>query len=130
MQIQDKNGTECDLFLRSHTFALFLDGTETTSTALAYTLYQLAKNPHCQDLLYNEIIESLNKLDIEADIDINAMTYMESVLLESMRIHPPLMVMQKLCTKQYVLPKCGNRAEPLTIYPGTPVHIPVQAIHM
>lgn len=80
--------------------------------------------------MYNEIIESLNELDIEGDIDINEMTYMDGVILEAMRIHPPLTILKKICTKEFVLPKCGNRTEPLTIYPGTPVHISVQAVHM
>lgn len=129
LQIQDKSNSECDLILRAHVFSLFVDGTETSSTALSYALYELARNPHCQDRLYNEIGEKLDKLSA-GEIGVGEMTYLEAVILEAMRIHPPLMVMQKLCTKKYELPKCGDRTEPLTIYPGTPIHIPVQAVHM
>lgn len=128
--LMERQGRQSDSFLQSHTFTLFFESIETSSSALSHTLYELARNPYCQDRVYNEIVESLNKLDIEGDININEMTYLEGVILEAMRIHPPVMVLQKVCTKEFVFPKCGNRTEPLTIYPGTPVHIPVQAIHM
>lgn len=98
--------------------------------ALSYTLYELAINPQCQDKLYDEIIEVVNKAGREDDVDVTAMPYLDGVLLEAMRIHPPLLVLQKICTKSYELPKTPYQTKPVTISPGTPVHIPVQALHM
>lgn len=129
MQNEEKSELK-SLFLPAHSFTLFVECVETSTSALSYALYELAVNSHCQHRLYNEIIECVNKLDIEEDIDIHSMPYLEGVLLETMRIHPPLMCMQKICSKKYELSKSCHQAKPLTIYPGTPVHIPVQAIHM
>lgn len=43
--------------------SLFIDGTETSSTALSYALYELAKNPNCQEKLYNQMLEAKSKHD-------------------------------------------------------------------
>lgn len=130
MQTIEKSDASADFLLTGHAFTLFVECTESSTSALTFALYELAVNAHCQQRLYNEIIEFLNKLDMEDDVDVHSMPYLEGVLLESMRIHAPLLVMQKVCTKKYELPKTPYQTKPVTIYPGTSVHIPVQAIHM
>lgn len=62
--------------------------------------------------------------------NIQELHYLEGVLFETIRIHPPLLVMQKLCLKTYQLPKTKRQSQSVTIYPGTPISIPTQAIHM
>lgn len=87
-------------FLPGHCFTTSSEGTETSSIAVCYALYELAKNPDVQKKLYNEIKEHLNKNNghLVAD-DLQEFQYLEGVLFETIRIHPPLMVMQKMCTK-------------------------------
>lgn len=73
----------------------------------------------------------MNKHDghLVAD-DLQESQYLEGVLFETIRIHPPLMVMQRICTKTYQSPTNKQQSQPVTIHPGTPVSIPTQAIHM
>lgn len=82
-------------------------------------------------LLFNEIRDKIAKhggqLSAEA---IQEMIYLEGVLLEGMRMHPPLMVMAKTCTQEYTLPKTSGQFKAVTIQPGTVVNIPVLGIHM
>lgn len=110
---------------------MFIDGTETSSTALAYALYELALNPHCQERLLDEISQKVSnhggKLTSEA---LQEMIYLEGVLYEAMRMHPPLIVMAKTCTQKYTLPKTSGQIKPVTIYPGTVINIPVLGVHM
>lgn len=95
-----------------------------------FALYELAKSPECQERLYTEIVERIEKcggqLNYEAFQEIE---YLEWTLMEVLRIHPPLMAMLKICTEKYTLPKVSAN-EPLTVYPGTPIQIPVSALHM
>lgn len=95
-----------------------------------FALYELANSPECQEHLYSEIIEKTKKcggqLTYEAFQEIE---YLDWVLSEALRLHPPFMAMLKVCTEKYTLPKVSSNAQPLTIYPGTPVHIPITAIH-
>lgn len=109
--------------------SLFIDGTETSSTALSYALYELAQNPQCQGKLHKEIEETLAKHDGQLTAEsVQGMAYLEGVLLEAMRKHPPLLVMTKTCTQPYTLPKTSEQSEAVTIYPGTVVNIPVLGV--
>lgn len=49
---------------------------------------------------------------------------------ESQRTNTIGMFMAKICTQQYALPIFGDQKEPVVIYPGTAIVIPVHAIHL
>lgn len=120
-----------DASLAGHTLSLFIDGTETSSTALSYALYELALNPACQENALDEIVKVISKHGGEVTNEgLQEMIYIEGILHESMRMHPPLMVMTKLCTQPYTLPKTSGQSEPTTINPGTAVNINMWGIHM
>lgn len=109
---------------------MFFEGTETSSTTLAYAIYELALNPHCQDEIREEINATRLKYDGQITYDgIQEMNYLDNVLHETLRKHPALMVMQKVCTQEYTLPKTSAQSKPVTIQPGTVVNIPVLGIH-
>lgn len=117
--------------MAGHSLTLFTDGTETSAITLSFALYELARNPHCQDKLFDEIsatkIKHNGVLPAEG---LHEMIYLEGVLLEALRMHPALMAMSKVCTQEYTLPKTSEQSEPVTIHPGTAVNIPVMGIHM
>lgn len=118
-------------FLPGHALALFVDGVETSSTAISYALYELGKNADIQEKLHHEVSELLDKNDGNVTgEDLQELVYLEAVLFEAMRIHTPLMVMQKICTKEYELPKNSHQSKAIKISPGMAISIPVQAIHM
>lgn len=120
-----------DTFLAGHSLSLFFDGTETSAAALSFVMYELARNPDCQIKIYDEVKKVLSKYDGEVTYGgIQEMNYLECVLNEAIRIHPPALSMVKLCTKSYTLPKLSTQSEPITIQPGTPVQIPILGIHM
>lgn len=120
-----------DLLLTSHAVSFFYEGTETSGLALMFTLYELAKNPECQERLYVEICKSIKRCDGQLTYEaFQEIEYLEWVVLEALRIHPTLMAMMKVCTEKYTLSKVSDDAEPLTIHPGTPIHIPISALHM
>lgn len=117
--------------MAGHTLSLFVEGRETSSTVLSYAMYELALNMHCQEKALNEITRILSKYYGKITIDgLREMIYIEGILYETMRMHPPLMVMAKLCTQRYTLPKTSTQSEPITINPGTVVNINIAGIHM
>lgn len=94
-------------------------------------MYELAANPHVQEKLFDEISQTLNKYDGQLTFDgLQEMSYLEGVLMEVLRMHPPMIAMSKVCTQAYTLPKTSQQSEPITIQPGTVVNIPVMGIHM
>lgn len=120
-----------DTFLAGHAMALFTDGTETSSAALSYALYELAVNPRCQEKLLHEIRTTMSKHGGNLTAEgLQEMIYLEGVLFEALRKHPALMVMSKVCTVEHTLPKTSKQSKPVTIQPGTVINIPVLGIHM
>ncbi|XP_064102546.1 cytochrome P450 3A6-like [Macrobrachium nipponense] len=73
----------------ANAFLLLLAGYETTSAALAFTSYLLAKNPHVQQRLYEEISEHVeNEDDLTYDM-VGQLQYLDMVINESLRCYPP-----------------------------------------
>ncbi|KAG2392370.1 hypothetical protein C9374_012622 [Naegleria lovaniensis] len=89
----NEKGLLNDEELKSDAFIFSLAGHETTSTALQWTCYELAKRPHIQQHVREEIDALLGK-------GLNArspnydhyphLNYVNAVIMESMRIHPPV----------------------------------------
>ncbi len=86
---QDEGGTGMsDRQLRDEAVTLFLAGHETTALALAHTLYLLSKHPDIERRVHAEVQEVLGDRLPTVD-DVKAMTLLDRVLKESMRLFPP-----------------------------------------
>ena len=71
---------------------MFGGGTDTTFTALEWTVAELIRNPRTMKLLQKEVREvakNKNGIDINED-DLDKMPYLKAVSKESLRLHPPL----------------------------------------
>ncbi|CAG8616198.1 14678_t:CDS:2 [Cetraspora pellucida] len=102
---------------------LLIGGHETTSTALSWAFYFLAKYPDVQDRLRTELFDVFTDRDHQPALDeIDQLKYLECILKETLRIVPPVPSLRRCTIKDeimdgYVIPK------------GTPLVIPVYAIH-
>ena len=70
-------------------------GYETTSTALAWCLYCLARNTEVQEKLYKEISDfkqkkKTNSISSLQMMDFKEMPYLDLVIKETLRLHPPI----------------------------------------
>lgn len=110
---------------------MFVEGYETSSSVLAFAIYEMARNPEIQERLYEEINEVLARHDNQFTFEaLQEMEYLECIIHETMRLNVVAPLISKVCTKAYTLPKLEGQTEPVTIYPGTPVQISARAIHM
>lgn len=120
-----------DNALSGNSFNLFTEGTETSNTALAFAMYELAINPNCQNKLIKEILETLDKHNGQLTYEcLQEMVYLEGVVLETLRLHPAVLVLSKVCTEPYELPKIDGQSKTVTIQSGTTVMVPVLGLHM
>ncbi|XP_014488133.1 PREDICTED: probable cytochrome P450 6a14 [Dinoponera quadriceps] len=104
-------------------FVFFLAGFETSSTTATYSLYELALNQNIQDKVRREIDETLKKhgeLTYEA---VNEMTYLHKVVQETLRKYPPVPILNRICTKEILLPTTN-----IQIPEGTQITIPVLGV--
>ncbi|KAJ8959326.1 hypothetical protein NQ318_022012 [Aromia moschata] len=103
----------------------FVGGFETSSTTLNFAAYELALHPDVQEKLRKEINEVLEKHENQLTYDtIMEMTYMDQVIYETLRKHPPLQQLFRICSKAYRVPGTD-----VVIDEGTMVMVPIWGIH-
>ncbi|XP_072375654.1 probable cytochrome P450 6d5, partial [Diabrotica undecimpunctata] len=106
-------------------FQFFLAGYESTSTTIAFLLYNLAKNTCIQEKLRNEIRCLLKKhgsLTYDAIMDI---PYLDMCVDESLRMYPVLPFYERKCNEDYHVPNSE-----VIIEKGKAVLISSYAFHM
>jgi cytochrome P450 len=77
-----------DRHVRDEAMTLFLAGHETTSSALAWAWHLLGEAPEAEARLHEELDRILGDRAPAVE-DLAALTYLEAVLHESMRLRPP-----------------------------------------
>ena len=90
MMAKDEDGSSMDdVEIRDQLLTLFMAGHETTSNALLWTWYLLSQHPEVEAKMHAEIDEVLDGR-LPTMEDLSSLTYTEMVLKESMRILPPV----------------------------------------
>jgi cytochrome P450 len=84
----DNGETMTDEQVWAELMGLFIAGHETTAIMMTWALYALAKQPELQDKLYAEVSEVMQG-DTPTLDDLEAMTFTDSVLKETLRHYPP-----------------------------------------
>ncbi|CAI9300183.1 unnamed protein product [Lactuca saligna] len=70
--------------------ALFIAGTDTTSITLEWVMSELIRNPEKMEIARFEVMKHMqnNKRSIQ-ESDISQLTYLQAVIKETLRLHPP-----------------------------------------
>ncbi|KAM7343833.1 putative cytochrome P450 6a14 [Cochliomyia hominivorax] len=111
--------------MAAQTFVFFLAGFETSSTTMAFCLYELARNLDIQEKLREEILANIKENKGELTYEgMNSMKYLEQVIAETLRLYPVLPNLIRKSMTDYQIPNSCHRLEK-----GTTVVIPVAAIH-
>jgi cytochrome P450 family 6 len=91
--------------LAAEAFIFFIGGFETSSTALAFAMYELALNQDVQQKLRSEIQDGLEGNDGKLTYDmLFGFKYLECVVKETLRKYPVIPFMLRQCTKEYKIP--------------------------
>lgn len=88
--------------ITAQAFVFFLPGFETSSTAMSFTLFELAQNEIIQDKLREEIISDLHRYNGNLTYEaVKEMQYLDQCFNESMRKYPPLPFLTRIVDKPY-----------------------------
>jgi enediyne biosynthesis protein E7 len=110
-----------DSQLRNETITFLLAGHETTANALTWIFYLISQHPAVEQQLLEEITNVLaGKTPTLADIP--QLPYTKSVIQESMRLYPPIWIIERRVIQQDVI--CGY-----TLPAGSAVVISPYALH-
>jgi len=135
LRMQDQHGHELDLIL-DHIAALVLVGHETTSTALNFTLYNLAHNKPVQDRLREELTSFSNAQPTYDDF-LNRLPILDAVTKEAMRFHPAVSHTERVAMHDDVLPlrnpvrdpATGDTVNRVVIKKGQTIHVSQMAVN-
>lgn len=88
-------------------FLFFVAGFDTSSTAMSFAIYQLALDPDVQQKLYEETSETQEELKSKG-LSLNyeslqKMKYLDQVVSETLRMHPPAAMTDRQCVKDCVV---------------------------
>ncbi|XP_055679447.1 probable cytochrome P450 9f2 [Lutzomyia longipalpis] len=89
----------------SQCFLFFLAGFETSSTVLSFVSYEIARNLDIQEKLYEEaktFYDELKGKPLTYDA-LQKMKYLDMVVSETLRIWPPVPIIDRFCTKDFTL---------------------------
>lgn len=86
--------TMSDAQLADEVLTILMAGHETTSNALTWTFYRLSQHPEVARKLRQELRSVLGDRRITL-ADLRNLPYLDAVLKESMRIHPPVWIMDR-----------------------------------
>ncbi|GBP23221.1 Cytochrome P450 6a8 [Eumeta japonica] len=99
-------------------------GYETSSTLLSFAIHVLAAKSDIQNKLRTHIKDITEGKEMSYEL-LAQLDYLEGFLLETLRMYPPLARVDRICTKEYILPGTSIKIEP-----GNVVAIPVYGIQM
>lgn len=125
----DNNSVNCvemslDM-ITAQCFIFFAAGFETSSSTISFCLLELARNPRVLFKAQNEVDRIFEEHDNELTYEsLQKLTYLEMVVLETLRMYPPLYMLSRKCTMDYTIP--GTQ---MTIEKGTEISIPVYSLH-
>jgi len=112
---------------------LILGGYETTAIALTWIVIELARNPEKQQRLRDEV--NKHATDPTYDDFINGLPYLDGVIREALRLHPPLLETIRVAAEDDIVPlstpittATGEKVSSIHVPKGTPVVVPIQAI--
>nr|ATO58442.1 cytochrome P450 CYP337B1 allele 12 [Helicoverpa armigera] len=113
-----------DELMAAQAFFFFVAGADTSANTMHYSLLELSNNPKILAKLHEEIDKVFEGGAGELTYnDIDKLQYLDQVINEAMRKYPPVGVMQRLCTKDTVLPSG------IPIAKGNTIMIPVFGLH-
>ncbi len=110
-----------DSQLRNETITFLLAGHETTANALTWTFYLLSQHPEVERELHDEITTVLGGRTPTLE-DIPKLTYTKRVIQESMRLYPPIWIIERRVIAEDVI-------DGYTLPAGSAVVISPYALH-
>ncbi|KAF8517393.1 cytochrome P450 [Hysterangium stoloniferum] len=110
-------------------------GHETTSSALAWTLYTLSHHQRSQSILRAELL-SIPFSPMPSPEAISALPYLDMVVRESLRLFSPISQTMRIATKDDIVPvsgpyrdRKGQKRIEIVIKKGDIITIPIQAMN-
>ncbi|XP_066597271.1 cytochrome P450 9e2-like [Prorops nasuta] len=130
MQAREKDGSGYQMTMDdiiAQGFIFFLAGFDTSSSFMCFMALELAFNRDIQERLrleVDQLIESKGSLTYE---DMCQMTYMDMVISETLRKYPPLLIIDRECSRPFEIPASGDEGA-IVVEKGTVCVFPAYSL--
>lgn len=84
----------------SQALSFYVAGLEATSSTIAFSLYELSRHIEYQSRLYKEIKTHLENEELTLE-SINKMEFLDQIVNETLRLYPPLPMLDRIASKDY-----------------------------
>ncbi|URE27446.1 cytochrome P450 [Musa troglodytarum] len=101
---------------------MLVGGTENSSSLVEWAMSELMRNPKIMEQAQKEVMEELKGKNRLQEADVVELNYLKSIVKESLRLHPPLTLIPRMCRKTCEV--LGYEIEA-----GTPVFVNAWAIN-
>lgn len=98
-----------ELDMAAHGVTFFIDGFETSSVAICFMLYEIARNSEVQKRLRQELQKATNNDGTVSYDSLLELPYLDQVVNEGLRLWPPAGFLSKKCVEPMELPLTGTR---------------------
>lgn len=116
--------------MTAHAFGFFFGGFDTVSSLMSFAAHEIAVNPDVQARLRNEVDEVLQENNGELTYDkLNGMQYLDAVVNETLRLWPIAVLLDRICTRDFMLPPALPGDKPFLLKKGMCVLFPVYGLH-
>ncbi|NP_001351940.1 cytochrome P450 6A1-like [Stomoxys calcitrans] len=124
---EDKSGLGGLTFeeMAAQLFAFFIAGLETSSSTMAYAIYELAMNPEIQDRLRHEVMQAFEKDEAITYETVMQIPYLNQVLSESLRKYPIGSFVTRRALNDYTIPGYPK----YSVEKGTTFFVSILGIH-
>ncbi|XP_047492928.1 cytochrome P450 3A24-like isoform X2 [Penaeus chinensis] len=113
-----------ELTIISQSVMFLVAGYDTTASTLAFASILLAKHPEIQQRLRQEISEMVEEHGDITYQGIMEAKYLDACVMETLRMFPPGLFLERKCVKEYKIPGTD-----VTLEPGLVVTCPIFNIH-
>lgn len=84
-------------------------GHDTTAETMCYALYELSRHSKVQEKLFQELISMIGENGEVTNETLKAMTYLQAVINETLRLHPVGPIIEKQLASDVEISKCYNK---------------------
>ncbi|KAK7074658.1 Cytochrome P450 3A4 [Halocaridina rubra] len=113
-----------DITIIGQSVLFLVAGFDTTASTLAFTSYLLAKHHEEQERLRKEIQDIIREHGEINYQSIMEAKFLDSCIMETLRMYPPLTTTERVCTRDFKLPNSD-----ITVPRGMIVQIPIWCLH-
>ncbi|KAI1469085.1 cytochrome P450 monooxygenase [Daldinia caldariorum] len=116
--------------LRGHTISILTAGRDTTASFLSWTFFHLLRHPSVLKKLQSEISQVDETATPMTRADLLRLSYLQNVIKEVLRLHPPLPLISRTAVRDTILPVWGPGGKsPILIPKGMSVLYSSYCIH-